>query len=189
MSLFLPVSTGSPRETKTRIRTKNALARAEQALRADGLPNERVNTLVGMARQALEQARPQGDEYLGVAVFADADSARTYHLPLRPPELAVVGDRFIITPLLPSLRMQGQFFLLSLTQDCIQLFKGTSSSLEPVEVEGLELAAWASMPPPRAPQVHAFVAHRGGYGSRAIFHGVDRETDERKTRASALPRR
>jgi hypothetical protein len=183
LSLFLPLSPGSPRATKTRIRAKNALASAEHALRSEGLPNAQVNNLVGLARQALEDARPLGDQHLGVAVFADADNARAYQVPLRLPELAVVGDRFFITPLLPSLSMQGEFFLLTLTQNSIQLFRGTSLSLEPVDVEGLELAAWTTMPPPRAPQVHAFVADRGGHRSHAIFHGVDRETDERKTRA------
>jgi hypothetical protein len=183
LSLFLPLSPGSPRATKTRIRAKNALASAEHALRSGGLPNAKVNDLVGSARQALEDARPLGDQHLGVAVFADADNARAYQVPLRLPELAVVGDRFFITPLLPSLSMQGEFFLLTLTQNSIQLFRGTSSALEPIDVDGLELAAWTTLPPPRGPQVHAFVADRGGHRSHAVFHGVDRETDERKTRA------
>src|SRR3712207_1024866 len=39
------------------------------------------------------------------------------------------------------------------------------------------------MPRPRAPQVHAFLADRGGGGTRAVFHGVGRDSDERKTRA------
>ena len=182
LSLFLPLSPGSPRSMKTRIRAKNLLAGAGHALRSDGLPSAEVTDLVGRVRQALEQARPLSDNHLGLAVFADTDHVRTYHVPLRPRELAVVGDRFTITPLLPTITVQGQFFLLALTQDDVRLFTGTALALERVDVEELELAAWSTMPRPRAPQVHAFLADRGGRGSRAVFHGVGRDSDERKTR-------
>ena len=182
LSLFLPLSPGSPRSMKTRIRAKNLLAGAGHALRSDGLPSAEVTDLVGRVRQALEQARPLSDDHLGLAVFADTDHVRTYHVPLRPRELAVVGDRFTITPLLPTITVQGQFFLLALTQDDVRLFTGTALALERVDVEELELAAWSTMPRPRAPQVHAFLADRGGRGSRAVFHGVGRDSDERKTR-------
>jgi hypothetical protein len=182
LSLFLPLSPGSPRSTKTRIRAKNLLAGAGHALRSDGLPSAEVTDLLGRVRRALQQARPSNENHLGLAVFADADHVHTYHVPLRPRELAVVGDRFTITPLLPAINAQGRFFLLTLTQDEVRLFKGTALALEPVAVDGLELAAWTTMPRPRAPQVHAFLADRGGQGTRAVFHGVGRDGDERKTR-------
>jgi hypothetical protein len=183
LSLFLPLSPGSPRSMKTRIRAKNLLAGAGHALRSDGLPGAEVTDLVGRVRRALEQARPLSDNHLGLAVFADTDHVRTYHVPLRPRELAVVGDRFTITPLLPAINVQGQFFLLTLTQDDVRLLKGTALALERVDVDGLELAAWMTMPRPRGPQVHAFLADRGGRGTRAVFHGVGRDSFERKTRA------
>jgi hypothetical protein len=182
LSLFLPLSPGSPRSTKTRIRAKNLLAGAGHALHSDGLPSAEVTNLLGRVRRALEQARPLNENHLGLAVFADADHVHAYHVPLRPRELAVVGDRFTITPLLPAINAQGRFFLLTLTQDEVRLFKGTALALEPVAVDGLALAAWTTMPRPRAPQVHAFLADRGGQGTRAVFHGVGRDSDEWKTR-------
>jgi hypothetical protein len=182
LSLFLPLSPGSPRSTKTRIRAKNVLARAEQVLRSDGLPHAEIDHLVGQARRALGQVRPLGANHAGLAVFVDRDSLHLYDVPARLPEAAVVGERFVITPLLPALDMQGTFFLLTMTQDVIRLFKGTSLSLQRVQPDGLELAAWTTMPRPRAPQVHAFLADRGGHGTRSVFHGVERESDRSKTR-------
>jgi hypothetical protein len=183
LSLFLPLSPGSPRSTKTRIRAKNLLNRAEKALRSDGLPSAKVTDLMARVRRALERARPLNDNHRGLAVFADADDVRTYDVPLRLPELAAVGDRFALTPLLPTINLQGRFFLLTLTQDRIRLLEGTALTLEPVDLDGRELAAWTTMPPPRAPQVHAFLADRGGQGTGTVFHGVDSPSDERKTRA------
>jgi hypothetical protein len=183
LSLFLPLSPGSPRSTKTRIRAKNLLNRAEKALRSDGLPSAKVTDLIGRARRALDRARPLNENHRGLAVFADADDVRTYDVPVRLPELAAVGDRFALTPLLPTINLQGRFFLLTLTQDRIRLLEGTALTVEPVDLEGRELAAWTTMPPPRAPQVHAFLADRGGQGARTVFHGVGSASDDRKVRA------
>jgi hypothetical protein len=55
--------------------------------------------------------------------------------------------------------------------------------LEPVDLDGRELAAWTTMPPPRSPQVHAFLADRGGQGTRTVFHGVHSPSDDRRKRA------
>src|SRR3954451_1798749 len=183
LSLFLPLSPGSPRSTKTRIRAKNLLDRAEKALRSDGLPSAEVTDLVGRVRRALDRARALNENHRGLAVFADVEDVRTYDVPLRLPELAAVGDRFALAPVLPTINLQGRFFLLTLTQDRIRLLEGTALTVRPVDLEGRELAAWTTMPPPRAPQVHAFLADRGGQSTRTVFHGVDRPSDERKKRA------
>jgi hypothetical protein len=149
------------------------------------LPSAKVADLMGRVRRALDRARPLNDNHRGVAVFADADDVRTYDVPLRLPELAALGDRFAVAPLLPTISLQGRFFLLTLAQDRILLLEGTALTLEPVDLEGRELAAWTTMPPPRAPQVHAFLADRGGQGTRTVFHGsTARRTTARSGRCS-----
>jgi hypothetical protein len=184
LSVFLPLSPGSPRSTKTRIRAKNLLDRAEKALRSDGLPSATVAELMSRVRRALDRARPVNDNHRGVAVFADAEDVRSYDVPLRLPELVAVGDQFAVAPLLPAINLHGRFFLLTLTQERIRLYEGSALTLEPVDLEGRELAAWTTLPPSRAPRVHAFLADRGGRGTRTVFHGVDSAPEERKTRAS-----
>jgi hypothetical protein len=181
LSLFLPLSPGSPRSTKTRIRAKTLLAHTERALRSSGLPRVEVERMLGGVRDAIDAARPQRYNDLGLAVLADGEAVRAYRFPSRLPELAVIGDRFFVTPLLPMITRRGDFYLLALSQHEICLYEGTPSGLEPVNVDGLDLAAWTSLPPRREPQVHAFLADRGGDGSRAVYHGVE-EADERKAR-------
>jgi len=63
LSLFLPLSPGSPRSTKTRIRAKDLLNRAEQALRSVGLPNATVADLIDRVRGALAGARPLNENH------------------------------------------------------------------------------------------------------------------------------
>ena len=80
-------------------------------------------------------------------------------VPLRLPELVTVGDRFVVRPLLPLLTAGGHFHLVALSQDEIRLFRGTRFGLDAVELDGLPLAVWLTMPR-RQPQVHAFSAAR-----------------------------
>ncbi|WP_448624967.1 baeRF3 domain-containing protein [Geodermatophilus sp. URMC 64] len=183
LSLFLPLSPGTSRSSKVRIRAKNALLRADKAMRETSSARPDTAHVLGLVKEALDQARPMGGNHLGLAVFADSERVRRYVVPLRLPELAAVGDRYTIAPVLPALNGQGRFYVLTLSQDEIRLHQGSPLSLEPVEVEGLELSAWRTMPRLRTPEVHAFVADRGGQRSRAIFHAVDRESNQRKERA------
>jgi hypothetical protein len=163
LSVFLPLSPGSPRSRKTRVRAEKLLHRAEQALRCDGLPSATVAELMGRVRGALDRARPLNGNHRGVAVFADAEDVRTYDLPLRLPELVAVGNRFAVAPLLPAIDLHGRFFLLTLTHERIRLHEGSALTLEPVDLAGRELAAWTTLPPSRG-------------------HGVDSAAEERTTR-------
>jgi hypothetical protein len=181
LSLFLPLSPGSPRSTKTRIRAKTLLAHTERALRSDGLSRTEVDRILSGVRVAIDAARPQRYNDLGLVVLADEHAVWAYRFPSRFPELAVIGDRFFITPLLPMLTRLGDFSLLALTQQEICLYEGTPLGLDEVHLDGLDPAEWTFMPPRREPQTHAFLADRGGGGIQTVYHGVE-ESDERKTR-------
>jgi hypothetical protein len=106
----------------------------------------------------------------GLALFLGPDGLRHLRVPLRLPELVTVGDRFVVRPLLPLLIAGGHFYVLTLSQDEIRLFHGTRFGLHQMDLEGLPLAMWLTMPR-RRPQVHAFLADRGGAGAQTVFHG------------------
>ena len=76
----------------------------------------------------------------------------------------------MVRPLLPLLIGGGHFYVMALSQDEIRLFHGTRFGLDQVQLDGLPLAVWLTMPR-RQPQVHAFLADRGGAGARAVIHG------------------
>lgn len=132
------------------------------------------------AAEIVEDWSPSRTSAAGLALFLSSDEVRHFQVPIGLPELAVLGDRFTVGPLLPLFTVDGSYFVLALSQDDVRLFQGTRRGMEEVDLSGYELAAWASMPP-RRPQVHAFIADRGGAGSRAVFHGVGAGmSDDRK---------
>jgi hypothetical protein len=172
ISIFLPTHRGGPQTERNRIRLKNQLRQAHHALRAGGLPAGQIDAILEPGHRLLDLVGLWDRPSDGLAVFLGPDGHRYLRVPLRLPELVTVGDRFVIRPLVPLLNAGGHFYVMALSQDEIQLFHGTALGLDQVQLEGLPLAVWLTMPR-RRPQVQAFLADRGGSGGRAVFHGAD----------------
>ena len=115
----------------------------------------------------------------GLALFASPGRVRYFRVPLPLPELATVGRRFLVGPLLPMLAAHGHFFVLTIDSDDIRLFKGARFRFHEVVLDSA-LRAELTMGRPRKREVHAFVADRGGAGARAVFHGIGGGAEDRQ---------
>lgn len=172
ISIFLPTHRGGPQTERNRIRLKNRLRYAHHALRTDGIPTRQIDAMLEPGYRLLDLVGLWDQPSDGLAVFLGPDGLHHLRVPLRLPELVTVGDRFVVRPLLPLVNANGHFYVLALSQNEIRLFHGTRVGLDQVRLDGLPLAVWLTMPR-RQPQVHAFLADRGGTGGRAVFHGGD----------------
>jgi hypothetical protein len=175
VSLFMPTRRQAGRGGRNRIRLKNLTRQAEQTLAGQGLPPNRIDALLEPARHVLDRVLPGADLSDGLAVFLGPDGGRHMRVPVRLPEAVTVGDRFVISPLLPLLTAGGHFYVLALSQDEIRLLRGDRFGMDEVPLDGLSLAMWVTLPR-RRPQVHAFATDRGGAGNRAVYHGDDAHT-------------
>ncbi len=73
----------------------------------------------------------------GLAIFAAPQLFRVYRLPLAFEELLVVDERPHITPLLPLFSDDGQFYVLALGLQGVQLLQGAHYSLRPIALPGV----------------------------------------------------
>lgn len=184
-SLFMPVETEPDKQQMNHIRLKNLIKQARQQVETDGfLPSDLLLPdmqqffqpaleLLSMGRFAVEQSQ-------GLAVFLSSEIQRIYRLPLSVAELVVIGPRFHIKPLLPYLNGNGRFYLLTLSQNQVQLWYGTQFSLEQVEVPGLPAGmdeALADEDPEPAIQYHTSTGQSGD--RRAMFHGHDADKEKK----------
>jgi hypothetical protein len=173
VSLFLPITRAEPGRQQNPIRLENLLRQAEERLIARGLHEAVVHDILVPAYQLIENRSfwaPQAD---GLAIFAATDLFRVYRLPLAFEELVVVNARPHITPLLPLLSGDGQFYLLALGLGGVQLFLGTPYGLSPVTLHGAPASlqeALANDQFSKEAQFHPGVPGRGGERG-AIFHG------------------
>lgn len=170
LSLFLPTHRGGPQTAMNRIRLKNLVRLARGALEEGGIAPAVIDSTLQPARRFIDDGwslRQPGD---GLAVFLGPEKFETFRVPLRLPELVTVGERFFVRPLLPLLVAGGHFFLLALSQDVLRLYRGGRFRLEEVELDGLPLDMWLTVPR-RRQRVNAFLADRGGSGQRTVYFG------------------
>lgn len=172
VSVFLPTHRAGPEVQQSPIRLKNLLREAAEALQTDGVKALMIQSVLAPLRRLVNDGLFWQHQSDGLALFSRLGWWRSLRVPLDLPELAVVGDRFHISPLLPLLTGDGHFFVLALSQNQIRLLEGTRDRLEEVHLPGVPLGVRDALQGGEAQkQLQLYVADRGGVAARGIFHG------------------
>ena len=173
VSLFLPIEWAEPARQQNSIRLENLLRQAEQRLIARGLSAAAAHDILAPAYELIENRSFWAPQVEGLAIFAATNLFRVYRLPLAFEELVIVDARAHITPLLPLLSSDGQFYVLAVGLGGVQLFQGTQYGLSPVALQGMPTSLRESLRYDefaKQPQFHPGVPGRSGERG-AIFHG------------------
>ena len=134
VSIYLPTHRAGAETQQGPIRLKNLLREAESRLVARGTPANSIERTLGPIRALLKNTPFWQHQDHGLAIFAGADSFHLYRLPLAVEELAVVGDRIHLTPLLPLLTRNGRFFVLALSQKQARLYEATRNEIRELDL-------------------------------------------------------
>jgi Bacterial archaeo-eukaryotic release factor family 7 len=178
VSVFLPTHRAGREVEQVPIRLKNLLRQATDVLKTDGVRAPEIDRLLAPLRGLLDDRLFWQYQSDGLALFSRPGWWRSFRVPLHLPELAVVADRFHISPLLPLLTGDGHFFVLTLSQNQIRLLEGTRDRLEEVDLPGVPLGVRDALQGEEAQrQLQLYVADRGGVAARGIFHGHGSELD------------
>lgn len=143
VSIFLPTVDGADGMAENRTRLEVLLRLVDDRLRADGLVDEAC-AVVSAVRRAVDEWWRWRNPSDGLVVFADPGHVRYFRVRLPLPELAAVGRRFLVGPLLPLLAPQQHLFVLSIDPDDLRLFTATRFRLDEVDLDSAflpELAA------------------------------------------------
>ena len=172
VSVFLPTDRAGPEVQQAPIRLKNLLREATEALQADGVKAPMIKRLLAPLWRLLDDGLFWQYQSDGLALFSRPGWWRSFRVPLGLPELAVVAERFHVSPLLPLLAGDGHFFVLALSQNQIRLLEGTRDRLEEVDLPGVPLGVRDALQGEEGQkQLQLYVADRGGVAARGIFHG------------------
>ena len=138
ISIFMPTFKSGADVQQNPIRLRNLLREAEERLVATGLRRPEAIRLLRPARELLDDSffwRNQSD---GLALFVSEDFFRYFRLPFPFKELAVVGDRFHVKPLLHHLLSgDGKFYVLALSQQQVRLLECTHYGVKDVVLAGM----------------------------------------------------
>jgi hypothetical protein len=123
--LYLPTHRGGAEIQQDPIRLKNLIRQAMDAPSAKPYRAAELAALLKPVQELTANAPFWHEQEEGLAIFRAPDFLRTYRLPERFSELAVVADRFHVKPLMPVLLGEGRFRILALSQKSVRLYQAT----------------------------------------------------------------
>lgn len=136
ISIFMPTYRASAEVLQNPIRFKNLLRQAEADLQNRGLRSTEINNLLSSARN-LDHLDFWEHQNEGLALFLAPNFLRYYRLPMTFNEMVVVNDRFHLKPIMPFLVGDGEFYILSLSQNGLRFLEASRYNVQEVEVEGM----------------------------------------------------
>lgn len=134
ISLYMPTHPVGQEQLQDPIRLKNLLAEAEKNLINYAVRRPDVQEMLRPAEELLTDRDFWQSQGSGLAVFLSKDLSRIYRLSAGFDELAIVGKRFYVQPILPLLNGNGNFYLLTLSQNQTRLFLASRDNLTEVEL-------------------------------------------------------
>ena len=139
ISLYMPTHRAGTEIWQDPIRFRNLLRSAEHNLEAAVVPRQEIDALLEplLALRADREFWQNQEE--GLALFHSSRTTEVFRLPTTVPQLAVVGSRFHLKPLLMALADEQRFFVVALSQHAVRLFRGSRYGLD--EIRGLNLPA------------------------------------------------
>ncbi len=133
LSIYLSTQEIDQERVQQPIRLRNLLDVAETQLVELGTRAPVAREILAPLRDLVEDERFWRFQSQGLAIFLTPNSFRYYRVPLALEEQVVTGSRFYVKPLFPLLTGDGLFYLLTLTQEKVQLWQGSRLSLTEVE--------------------------------------------------------
>jgi hypothetical protein len=115
----------------------------------------------------------------GLALFASRDFGRLYRLPVRVPDMVVVGPTFHTKPLIEFLQAPERFWVLSVTQKEVRMWEGTTTELAPVNLHAVPTSLQEALGTEVVSDRLNLRSPRGR-GSAPIFHGHGAGKDDTK---------
>lgn len=170
ISLFIPTHRFGGGVQADRLCWKNLVSRVESML-AEDLRRPEVDALLAPARALQHDAMAWQYMSDGLAMFLRPGWHRTFRVPVPLPELATVGERLVIGPLLPMLSGDEHFLLLALNQREVRLFEGSRHKLDPVELTHMPRARESNSSHESRSNTMARPATTAGRGGPAVFYG------------------
>jgi hypothetical protein len=183
VSIYIPTHRAGPDTRENPIRFKNRLREAEEALQAQGLKGSEIEALLAPAQKLVDDYRFWQHQRKGLAMFLAPDFERRYRLPIEVDELALVGGRFHLKPLLPLLSGDGRFYVLVVSLNEVRLLEGTRFSVSEVPLDEMPRSLAESM------QFDVLQGHfeardvsPGAAGEQSAFHGHGPGDEDEKVR-------
>lgn len=178
VTIYMPTHIKGDKVEQDPIRFKNLLKRVEERLSYRGKNEELINKILSKAYDLLHNDDFWQHQDKGLALFCNDEYFTYFKVPVPFEELFNVGERFIITPIIPATIFDGVFYLLALSKKKVRFLKSTNSDIESIELD--------DMPTNYKDFMRYYVmqkqvqVHSGAPGRSSVYHGHGIGTDDER---------
>lgn len=172
VTMYLPMMTKGVETQQNPVRLKNHLAEAKKQLTAQGTAESEAAKLLKPIGDLADDTLFWQHTKKGLALFLAPDFFRMIHLPYEASESTFIDDHFHISGLLPMLRSEDDFFLLSLDEHHVRLYHGSLHDWEDVTPDDMpeNVEAIARLDNPEQALQHHSGSQMGSSPQKSIFH-------------------
>ncbi len=171
VSMFMPTHRFGSDTAADPVRWKNLIAGTSDALGKRGMHKKDIDKLLAPATRLLEDAISWQYMSDGLAVYIEPGWDRTYRVPFEVPEIATIGDRLTISPLVRATSRGNHFLILTVSQRHIRLLEATRDSVEEVELREVPTSLLDVVEPPEPRSDTMARSLAGGSSGPAVFYG------------------
>lgn len=145
ISLFLPIDHTDPTQRQNTTRLTNLIRQAEARMITSGYTLELAQEVLAPARKLIDNRTFWANQSNSLVIYLAPHLFHLYRLPVAFEPLAVVDSHVYITPLLPLLRDDEEFYLLALHLEGVELFYGTRFGLYAVVLPNVPASLEATL--------------------------------------------
>ena len=176
ITIYLPTTRVPTQAEHDVLVLKNLIRSAEEKLAEGGLRPPEIDSLLAPIRSQITDSSAWREPADGRAFFIAPDTFHAFKTDAPMPESVVVGERFLVRPLLPTLDIGKRFLVLTLSQKHVRLLEGNGEAVHELDVAGTpdSLAEALNIDEyERSVQFHSGTPGTGTGGGRraAMFHG------------------
>jgi hypothetical protein len=139
VSLYIPTHRAGVEvnEKQDAIAYKNALQEVTRQLQQNGISQRDIDILLRPAFELYKDEIFWNNQQDGLAVFLSTNFFKVFKLPYAVSDELFINSSFFITPLLPVITNNQEFYLLSLSKHDAKFYRGDAYGLTYMEVDGL----------------------------------------------------
>lgn len=176
VTILLPTARAGRETQAAPIRLGNLIREASIELERRGTDAETSEALLAPLRELQQDLAFWQQQAEGLALHADAEGVITTRTLLDVPESVIVGDSFVVRPLLDALPTGDSFHVLALSMNKVRLFQSTSTHITELDL-GEVPTSEADLYADRDHQQHLQFAAQGGQELSYHGHGADAAAD------------
>lgn len=177
-SLYMPTIKAGQETLQNPIRFKNLLRELETKLEAFSMSSTEIRDFLAKPTALIDDYGFWQHAEEGFALFLAEDFYRHFRLPLLFDELALVGERFYLKPLLRMFSQDRQFYILALSMNGIRLLSADPYTVTKIDLGDTPLSLVDALGPELTEQHLQF--HSGDAGGAPRYHAQGAGQDDTK---------